>query len=80
MFREFLSPEINEATIKILNRHSVEVVVLKEIDCCGSLNHHLGKEAKAHKSFVNNINYWYDEYLNYGLDAIISNTLVAVLL
>ena len=32
-----------------------------------------GKEAKAHKSFVNNINYWYDEYLNYGLDAIISN-------
>ena len=69
-----LSPEINEATIKILNRHSVEVVVLKEIDCCGSLNHHLGKEEKAHKSFVNNINYWYDEYLNYGLDAIISNT------
>ena len=34
----------------------------------------MGKEAKAHKSFVNNINYWYDEYLNYGLDAIISNT------
>ena len=69
-----LSPEINEATIEILNRHSVDVVVFNEIECCGSLNHHLGKEAKAHKSFKKNINYWYDEYLNNGLDAIISNT------
>ena len=69
-----LSPEINEATIEILNRHSVDVVVFNEIECCGSLNHHLGKEAKAHKSFKKSINYWYDEYLNNGLDAIISNT------
>ena len=69
-----LSPEINEATIEILNRHSVDVVVFNEIECCGSLNHHLGKEAKAHKSFKKNINYWYDEYLNNGLDAIISKT------
>ena len=69
-----LSPEINEATIDILNRHSVEVVVLPEIDCCGSLNHHLGKENKAHVSFKRNINFWYDEYITNGLDAIISNT------
>ena len=69
-----LSPEINEATIELLNRHSVEVVVLPEIDCCGSLNHHLGKEKKAHQSFKRNINYWHEEYLNNGLDAILSNT------
>tara|TARA_A100001011_G_C14312943_1_gene846519 strand:- start:1333 stop:2631 length:1299 start_codon:yes stop_codon:yes gene_type:complete len=69
-----LTPEINDATIEVLNRHSVEVVVINEIECCGSLNHHLGKENKAHKSFKENINYWYDEYLNNGLDAIISNT------
>ena len=69
-----LSPEINEATIELLNRHSVEVAVLPEIDCCGSLNHHLGKEKKAHESFKKNINYWYKEYLDNGLDAIISNT------
>ena len=49
--QRILSPEINEATINILNRHSVEVVVMPEIDCCGSLDHHLGKENKAHKSF-----------------------------
>ena len=39
-----ISPEINESTIRLLNRHEVEVVVLPEIDCCGSLNHHLGKK------------------------------------
>ncbi len=69
-----ISPEINESTIRLLNRHGVEVVVLPEIECCGSLNHHLGKKEKAHKSFIHNINFWYDEYLNNGLDAIISNT------
>ncbi len=69
-----LTPEINGATIEILNRHSVDVIVINEIECCGSLNHHLGKEDKAHKSFKENINYWYDEYLTHGLDAIISNT------
>ena len=69
-----ISPEINESTIRILNRHNVEVVVLPEIDCCGSLNHHLGKKDQAHLSFKKNINLWHDEYLKNGLDAIISNT------
>ena len=69
-----ISPEINEATIRLLNRHSVEVVVLPKIDCCGSLNHHLGKKDLAHNSFKKNINLWHDEYLENGLDAIISNT------
>jgi glycolate oxidase iron-sulfur subunit len=69
-----ISPEINESTIRLLNRHGVEVVVLPKIDCCGSLNHHLGKKKLAEKSFIKNINFWYDEYLENGLDAIISNT------
>ncbi len=69
-----ISPEINESTIRLLNRHGVEVVVLPKIDCCGSLNHHLGKKDLAHDSFVKNINLWHDEYLTNGLDAIISNT------
>ena len=69
-----ISPEINESTIRLLNRHGVEVVVLPKIDCCGSLNHHLGKKDLAHESFVKNINLWHDEYLKNGLDAIISNT------
>jgi len=38
------------------------------------LNHHLGKDEIAKETFKNNITVWYNEYLNGGLDAIISNT------
>ena len=69
-----ISPEINESTIRLLNRHQVEVVVMPDINCCGSLNHHLGKQKLARESFKSNINSWHDEYLKNGLDAIISNT------
>jgi|TARA_B110000438_G_scaffold187192_1_gene178869 glycolate oxidase iron-sulfur subunit len=69
-----ISPQINEATIRLLNRHGIEVIVPKGIDCCGSLNHHLGKESIAKQTFKKNILIWYNEYLNNGLDAIISNT------
>jgi len=36
-----ISPQINDATIEILNRHGVEVIVPKQVVCCGSLNHEL---------------------------------------
>ena len=72
--QKVISPQINEATIRLLNRHDIEVVVPKGIDCCGSLNHHLGKNDAANKIFKKNISIWYEEYLNNGLDAIISNT------
>tara|TARA_Y100000590_G_scaffold144531_1_gene166141 strand:- start:1073 stop:2380 length:1308 start_codon:yes stop_codon:yes gene_type:complete len=72
--QKVISPQINEATIRLLNRHNIEVVVLKSIECCGSLNHHLGKEQLANQSFKRNIKIWYEEYLKNGLDAIISNT------
>ena len=69
-----ISPQINDSTIDILNRHGVEVIVPKEITCCGSLNHHLGKEDLAHKSFVNNINFWFKCYEERNIDAILVTT------
>jgi len=72
--QKVISPQINEATIRLLNRHDIEVVVSKGIECCGSLNHHLGKNDLAKENFKKNILVWYDEYLKNGLDAIISNT------
>ena len=72
--QKVISPQINEATIRLLNRHNIEVVVSKGIECCGSLNHHLGKSDLAKENFKKNISIWYDEYLKNGLDAIISNT------
>ena len=72
--QKVISPQINEATIRLLNRHGIEVIIPKKIGCCGSLNHHLGKDEIAKETFKNNITVWYNEYLNGGLDAIISNT------
>jgi len=72
--QKVIAPQINEATIRLLNRHGIEVVVSKGINCCGSLNHHLGKNDLANEIFRKNILIWYDEYLKNGLDAIISNT------
>jgi len=72
--QKVISPQINEATIRLLNRHGIEVIVSKEVNCCGSLNHHLGKSDLAQETFKKNILIWYDEYIKNGLDAIISNT------
>ena len=69
-----ISPQINESTIRLLNRHGVEVVVPKKIRCCGSLNHHLGKGEDANLDFINNIETWYEEHRKGNLDAILSNT------
>jgi len=72
--QQVISPQINEATIRLLNRHNIEVVVPKSIGCCGSLDYHLGKYDLAKETFKKNILIWHDEYLKNGLDAIISNT------
>tara|TARA_B100000029_G_C17551178_1_gene950187 strand:- start:539 stop:1846 length:1308 start_codon:yes stop_codon:yes gene_type:complete len=72
--QKVISPQINEATIRLLNRHNIEVVVLKSVECCGSLAHHLGKSVLAKEMFKKNILAWHKEYLDKGLDAIISNT------
>jgi len=72
--QKVISPQINEATIRLLNRHGVEVIVPKSVNCCGSLDYHLGKEKNSKEIFKKNITIWYDEYLKNGLDAIISNT------
>ena len=72
--QKVISPQINESTINILNRHGVEVYVAKEAGCCGSLNHHLGKEELAKQSFIKNINAWYDICQKKLIDAILVNT------
>jgi len=42
-----LDPDINAAAIRLMNRNGIEVVVTKGEACCGSLTHHMGKEATA---------------------------------
>ena len=71
--QQVLAPEINEATIRLLTRHGCEVVVASGSGCCGSLAHHLGREASALGFARANIDAWAREYRAAGLDAIVVN-------
>jgi len=66
-----LAPSINEAAIRLLNRHGVEVVVAAGEACCGSLAHHMGREDEALSRARNNIDAWTRELEGDGLDAIL---------
>ncbi len=66
-----LEPGINDATISLLNRLGVEVVVPKGETCCGSLTHHMGHEDAALASARQNIDVWTHAIEKGGLDAII---------
>ena len=66
-----LAPSTNEAAIRLLNRHDIEVVVAAGESCCGSLLHHMGQEDKALSQARNNIDAWTREIEGAGLDAIL---------
>jgi glycolate oxidase iron-sulfur subunit len=66
-----LAPSTNEAAIRLLNRHGIEVVVAENEGCCGSLVHHMGREGEALAQARNNIDAWIREIEGDGLDAIL---------
>jgi glycolate oxidase iron-sulfur subunit len=69
-----LDPGINDATIRLLTRMGVEVVVAKGAGCCGALTHHMGRHHAAIASARANIEAWTREAAGEGLDAIVVNT------
>ncbi|MDX1402530.1 MAG: 4Fe-4S dicluster domain-containing protein, partial [Kiloniellales bacterium] len=42
-----LAPEINEATVRLLTRLGIEVVIPEGAGCCGALVHHMGRENES---------------------------------
>lgn len=71
--QKVLNPQINEATVRLLTRHGVEVVVAQGAGCCGSLVHHLGRTDESHAQAAANIEAWGREMDGEGLDAIVVN-------
>ena len=69
-----LDPGINDATIRLLTRLGVEVVVPPGAGCCGALTHHMGRDDAAMASARANIDAWTREIEGDGLDAIVVNT------
>ena len=55
-----LDPNINAATIRLLTRLGFEVVITDSNTCCGSITHHMGKEAPALTSAKAMIDQWLD--------------------
>lgn len=72
--QKVLSPDINDATIRLLTRHGVEVVIPEKAGCCGALPLHMGQEDPALAFARNNVLAWYDELEKGSLDAILINT------
>jgi glycolate oxidase iron-sulfur subunit len=66
-----LNPGINQATIDLLTRKNIEVVLPKGEGCCGALVHHMGKEDKSLADARRNVDAWMCEVEGEGLDAII---------
>src|SRR3954447_9297415 len=69
-----LAPRINQAAINVLTRHGVEVVLVKDEQCCGALTHHMGQDADALAKARANVTAWMAEAARGGLDAILVTT------
>ena len=66
-----LKPGFNEAAIRLLNRHGIEVIQPKGEGCCGALVHHMGRGDESHVFAKRNIDVWIAEMDGEGLDAIV---------
>jgi len=65
-----IAPSISAATVRLLTRHGIEVVVAND-GCCGSLVHHMGREPEARAQARRQIDAWTAEIEGEGLDAIL---------
>lgn len=71
--QQVLAPEINEATVRLLTRQGIEVVIAEGAGCCGALVHHMGRTGESHTQAARNIRAWTREMDGEGLDAVIIN-------
>ena len=72
--QKVLRPAINDATIRLLTRAGVEVVVPEGEGCCGALVQHMGHENDARGFAKRNIEAW-EKAIDMGpVDAILVNT------
>jgi glycolate oxidase iron-sulfur subunit len=68
--QQAIGPSINIATIELLNRLGIEVVIPEAAGCCGALVHHMGRHEEALAAARKNIAAWSAS----DLDAVIVNT------
>jgi glycolate dehydrogenase iron-sulfur subunit len=72
--QQVLAPRINQAAVNVLTRHGIEVVLVRDEQCCGALTHHLGRDDDALERARANVAAWSAEAGREGLDAILVTT------
>lgn len=72
--QQVLGPQINDASVRLLTRLGAEVVIPKDMGCCGALTFHMGERKRSRKLMAHNIEVWHRELEGEGLDAIVLNT------
>jgi glycolate oxidase iron-sulfur subunit len=71
--QQVLDTEINEATVRVLTRHGVEVVIPPKLGCCGALEYHMGKVGPAKARARADIEAWLAADRIEALDAVVIN-------
>ena len=69
-----IEPDINAATLRLLKRLGIEVLVRQRASCCGALAHHIDAHDAAHQQICATIDAWRSEVESGTIDAIIVNT------
>jgi len=69
-----LAPQINEATVRLLNRLGCDVAVAPGAGCCGSLVHHMGRTDESHDAAAANIKAWLALWDGRGPERVVINT------
>ncbi len=71
--QQVLRPEINDATVRMLTRLGVEVVMAPGAGCCGALVHHMGRTEEAKRQASRTVEAWGRVIAQEPVDAIIIN-------
>jgi glycolate oxidase iron-sulfur subunit len=69
--QQVIDSNINDAAIRLLNRHGIEVTSPRDEGCCGALVYHMGYEESALEAARRNVDAWTRELDESGLDAIV---------
>lgn len=65
-----LAPNINAATVRVLDRLGIELFAESKAGCCGALRFHLDDQAGAHHDMRRNIDAWWP-HVEAGIEAIV---------
>ena len=68
--QDALSPQINAATIRVLDALGIQTITRSNSGCCGAVSHHLGATGETRDFMRRNIDAWWAD-IEQGVEAIV---------